>query len=49
MYPARTIVRDVRSVLKRDPAARNAIEVLLCYSGLHAIWTYRFTHWPWNH
>jgi serine O-acetyltransferase len=49
MHPARTIVRDVRSVLKRDPAARNAIEVLLCYSGLHAIWTYRLTHWLWRH
>jgi serine O-acetyltransferase len=49
MHPARTIVRDVRSVLKRDPAARNALEVLLCYSGLHAIWTYRLTHWLWRH
>ncbi len=48
MHPARTIVRDVRSVLKRDPAARNALEVLLCYSGLHAIWTYRLTHWLWR-
>jgi len=46
--PIRTIVRDVRSVLRRDPAARNALEVLLCYSGLHAIWTYRLTHWLWH-
>jgi serine O-acetyltransferase len=49
MTPIRTIVRDIRSVLKRDPAARNALEVLLCYSGLHAIWTYRLTHWLWHH
>lgn len=48
MTPIRTIVRDVRSVLRRDPAARNALEVLLCYSGLHAIWTYRLTHWLWH-
>jgi serine O-acetyltransferase len=46
--PFRTIARDVRSVLKRDPAARNAFEVLLCYSGLHAIWMYRLTHWLWR-
>jgi serine O-acetyltransferase len=48
MNPIRTIHRDVQSVLERDPAARNALEVLLCYSGLHAIWVYRFTHWLWQ-
>lgn len=48
MSPLRTVVRDVRSVLKRDPAARNAVEVLLCYSGLHAIWAYRLAHWLWQ-
>ena len=49
MSPIHTIHRDVQSVLRRDPAARNALEVLLCYSGLHAIWTYRFSHWLWKH
>ena len=49
MSPFRTIHRDVQSVLRRDPAARNAFEVLLCYSGLHAIWTYRLSHWLWHH
>jgi serine O-acetyltransferase len=49
LHPLRTIHRDVQSVLRRDPAARNALEVLLCYSGLHAIWMYRFTHWLWRH
>ena len=48
LTPIKTISRDVRSVLKRDPAARNAVEVLLCYSGLHAIWMYRFNHWLWG-
>lgn len=47
MSPIRTIHRDVQSVLKRDPAARNSFEVLICYSGLHAIWAYRFSHWLW--
>ena len=45
--PLRTIHRDIRSVLRRDPAARNWFEVLVCYSGLHAIWMYRLTHWLW--
>jgi serine O-acetyltransferase len=48
MHPLRTIHRDIQSVLRRDPAARNSLEVLLCYSGLHAIWIYRFTHWLWR-
>ena len=45
--PVRTIHRDIQSVLRRDPAARNWFEVLVCYSGLHAIWMYRLTHWLW--
>jgi len=39
---------DVRSVLERDPAARNALEVLLCYPGLHAIWAHRLSHRLWK-
>ncbi len=49
LHPLLTIHRDIQSVLRRDPAARNALEVLLCYSGLHAIWMYRFAHWLWRH
>jgi len=40
---------DVKSIMERDPAARSTLEVLLCYSGLHAVWAYRFNHWLWNH
>ena len=36
--------RDIRVVFERDPAARNTIEVLLCYGGLHAIWLHRIAH-----
>jgi serine O-acetyltransferase len=43
-----TIREDVQSVLDRDPAARNALEVLLCYSGLHAIWAHRIAHRLWK-
>ena len=39
---------DVQSVLERDPAARNALEVLLCYPGLHAIWAHRLAHKLWK-
>jgi len=35
-------------VLDRDPAARNLLEVLLCYPGLHAIWAHRISHRLWK-
>ena len=28
---------DIANVIKRDPAARNTLEVLLCYPGLRAL------------
>jgi serine O-acetyltransferase len=34
-------------VFERDPAARSTLEVLLNYSGLHAIWGHRLSHWLW--
>jgi serine O-acetyltransferase len=40
---------DIYSVFDRDPAARNVIEILCCYPGLHAIWIYRVAHWFWVH
>jgi serine O-acetyltransferase len=39
---------DIQSVLGRDPAARNTLEVLFCYPGLHAIWAHRLSHWLWK-
>ena len=42
------IREDIQSVLDRDPAARNTLEVLLCYPGLHAIWTHRLSHRLWK-
>jgi serine O-acetyltransferase len=44
----KTIHDDVQSVLDRDPAARNVLEVLLCYPGLHAIWAHRLSHKLWR-
>src|SRR5580704_1087511 len=40
---------DMANVIERDPAAKSRLEVLLCYSGLHAVWFYRINHWLWNH
>jgi serine O-acetyltransferase len=40
---------DLASIFENDPAARSTVEVLLCYSGLHAVWAYRVNHWFWEH
>ncbi len=45
----KTIRNDIQVAIERDPAARNWLEVLLCYSGVHAIWGHRVTHWFWEH
>lgn len=39
---------DINVVFDQDPAARSYIEVILTYSGLHAIWAHRFAHWFWT-
>jgi len=39
---------DVQAALDRDPAARNWLEVLLCYPGLHAVLLHRVAHWLWE-
>ena len=43
------IREDISTVMEHDPAAKSRLEVLLCYSGLHAVWFYRMNHWLWNH
>ena len=43
-----TIREDIESVLDRDPAARNTLEILFCYPGLHAIWVHRLSYWLWK-
>jgi serine O-acetyltransferase len=45
----RTWRSDLKAVFDRDPAARNPLEVLLCYPGLHAVWGHRVAHWLWTH
>ncbi|MDY3791518.1 MAG: serine O-acetyltransferase EpsC [Oscillospiraceae bacterium] len=35
---------DIESVKQRDPAAKNTLEIILTYSGLHAVAAYRVSH-----
>ena len=39
---------DIECVLERDPAARSALEVLLTYPGVHAIWFHRVAQRLWR-
>ncbi|MGE6260834.1 serine O-acetyltransferase [Heyndrickxia sporothermodurans] len=40
----RRMKEDIEVVFEQDPAARSYIEVILTYSGLHAIWAHRIAH-----
>lgn len=40
----RRLKKDIQAVFERDPAAKNTLEVLLCYAGLHAILFHRVAH-----
>ncbi len=44
------IREDIQCVFARDPAARNAFEVLTAYPGLHAVLMHRLNHrlWRWG-
>jgi len=39
---------DIDCVLARDPAARNTLEVVTAYPGLHAIYMHRLSHLLWS-
>lgn len=38
------LLHDARSIANRDPAARNTLEVVLLYSGFHALVYHRIAH-----
>ena len=40
---------DIRAIKEHDPAARSSFEILVLYSGLHAIIAHRFAHWFYKH
>ncbi|MGI2858186.1 serine O-acetyltransferase [Shewanella algae] len=39
---------DIGSIYHRDPAARGALEILLNYPGMQAIWLHRISHKLWK-
>ncbi|MFN7085276.1 MAG: serine O-acetyltransferase [Burkholderiales bacterium] len=39
---------EIAVVFERDPAARNAWEVITCYPGFHALLFHRLAHWLWG-
>ena len=42
------IKEDIEVAVEKDPAARNFLEVLLLYPGVHALIVYRFSHVLWT-
>lgn len=42
------MVDDIRAVRANDPAARSALEVVLVYPGVHALWLHRASHALWK-
>jgi serine O-acetyltransferase len=42
------LIDDFAIIFQRDPAARNWLEVLFCYPGLHAVSAHRLAHWLHN-
>lgn len=40
----KTMREDIKAIKERDPAARNSLEIFFLYSGLHAIWWHRISH-----
>ncbi|PKM85458.1 MAG: serine O-acetyltransferase [Firmicutes bacterium HGW-Firmicutes-11] len=45
----RDISEDIKAVVEKDPAARNALEVLLCYPGIWALISHKPAHWLYKH
>lgn len=45
----RAIREDFSMVFDRDPAARSKLEIVCCYSGLHALVLHRIAHSLWHH
>ncbi len=43
------IKEDVQTILGQDPAAKSALEIILLYPGVQAIWLHRLAHWLWQH
>ena len=42
------MAEDIKSAMKKDPAAKSILEVVLCYPGIHALWFHRIAHFFYN-
>jgi serine O-acetyltransferase len=47
-YMLERLKEDINCVYERDPAARKAIDILLAYPGVHALWLHRVNHALWR-
>lgn len=45
----RDVREDIQTVLKKDPAARNSLEVLVCYPGIWALIWHKPAHFLYKH
>ena len=39
------LLEDARNIQRKDPAARNVLEVILLYPGFHILVYHRIAHW----
>lgn len=42
------IIEDLDTALRKDPSARNRLEVALTFPGIHAVWGHRIAHFLWR-
>jgi len=45
----RELYEDAKNIMKKDPAARNILEVILLYPGFHILIFYRLAHFLYRH
>ena len=43
------LLEDARNIQRKDPAARNVLEVILLYPGFHILVYHRIAHWLYQH
>ena len=43
------LLEDARNIQRKDPAARNVLEVMLLYPGFHILVYHRIAHWLYEH
>lgn len=43
------LYKDARNIMKKDPACRNILEVIILYPGFHILVFHRFAHFLYKH